>query len=153
MVRLGATSVNCFTANSAKLLDRDNGLSVAEFLAGQGKGKLRAEQFDHILLDPPCTGFGQRPDFEAEADVNFEEHASYQEHLFETAHGLLRPGGTMVYSTCSISGWENEALVERVLAKFPDLRLEQQRRFWPQDSISCDSIGFFLAHFTKLPII
>jgi len=170
--RLGVTCAHCFVANSAKISDPINGLTPRQFIANEGNGALLNDCFDFILLDPPCTGFGQRPDFGAETDIDFVEHASFQFHLLETAITLLKTGGSLVYSTCSMSLWENEDVVNRILRKYPELILEPigsplgspclpleslndyqrncMRRFWPNED---NSIGFFICKFKKLESI
>ena len=58
--------------------------------------------FDRILLDAPCTGLGQRPRLQFEM-VRIQETAVYQRVLIEAAAKLLKVGGRLVYSTCSVA--------------------------------------------------
>ena len=74
--------------------------------------------FDKILLDAPCSGSGTENIF----DKNFskelvERSVKFQEELLSKALKILKPGGEMVYSTCSILKQENEKVLERVLSK------------------------------------
>ncbi len=74
--------------------------------------------FDKILLDAPCSGSGTENIF----DKNFskelvERSVKFQEELLNKALKILKPGGEMVYSTCSILKQENEKVLERVLSK------------------------------------
>lgn len=74
--------------------------------------------FDKILLDAPCSGSGTENIF----DKNFsqelvERSVKFQEELLRKALKILKPGGEMVYSTCSILKQENEKVLERVLSK------------------------------------
>ena len=74
--------------------------------------------FDKILLDSPCSGSGTENIF----DKNFskelvERSVKFQEELLNKALKILKPGGEMVYSTCSILKQENEKVLERVLSK------------------------------------
>lgn len=78
-----------------------------EFRALQGQG-FEAEVFDRIMLDPPCTGFGQRPMFSMTKDVQEvrsfrDSQPMYQKRLMSQAVRLLKAGGTMVYSTCTVN--------------------------------------------------
>ena len=74
--------------------------------------------FDKILLDAPCSGSGTMSIF----DKNFNEElikrsSKIQEELLKKALKILKPGGEMVYSTCSILKQENEEILEKILTK------------------------------------
>lgn len=74
--------------------------------------------FDKILLDAPCSGSGTMSIF----DKNFNEElikrsSKIQEELLKKALKILKPGGEMVYSTCSILKQENEDILSKVLTK------------------------------------
>lgn len=75
--------------------------------------------FDKILLDAPCSGSGTENIFNS----NFTEElikrsCKTQEELLTKALSILKPGGEMVYSTCSILKEENEEILNKVLKKF-----------------------------------
>lgn len=79
--------------------------------------------FDRILLDAPCSGLGQRPKLD---HINMKHIASLpplQKKLFETAVKLLKAGGILVYSTCTVVVEENEGIVRWALDRFPCLEL------------------------------
>ena len=72
----------------------------------------KANMFDRILLDAPCSALGQRPQFNI--SMKPKELASFpkiQKKLFDVAYKLLKPGGFLVYSTCTFTIEENEGLV------------------------------------------
>ncbi|XP_058877021.1 tRNA (cytosine(72)-C(5))-methyltransferase NSUN6-like [Acipenser ruthenus] len=85
------------------------------------------ESFDRILLDAPCSGLGQRPNMAF--TWSLKEVLSYQplqRKLFAVAVKLLKPGGVLVYSTCTITLAENEEQVAWALQTFECLRLQPQ---------------------------
>ncbi|KAJ3051593.1 putative methyltransferase nsun6 [Rhizophlyctis rosea] len=92
--------------------------------SGSKLKKLPREGFDRILLDGPCSAMGQRPNFlPSLAPAILTSYPQYQRSLLHSAHRLLRPGGTLVYSTCTISTQENEGNVAYALRTFEDLEL------------------------------
>ncbi|TPX67260.1 hypothetical protein SpCBS45565_g03904 [Spizellomyces sp. 'palustris'] len=67
---------------------------------------------------------GQRPNFKPDITVGVLHHyPAYQRSLLHAAHKLLRPGGVLVYSTCTINAAENEHNIAYALATFPDLEI------------------------------
>jgi 16S rRNA (cytosine967-C5)-methyltransferase len=85
--------------------------------------------FDKILLDAPCSGSGvlhRHPEgrwIKAEKDLpRLSEH---QKLLLESAATIVRPGGIVVYSTCSIEPEENETVVESFLSTHNNFVLDQ----------------------------
>jgi 16S rRNA (cytosine967-C5)-methyltransferase len=91
--------------------------------------------FDAALVDVPCSNtgvLGRRPEARwrlRPADLG--ELVALQTRLLRVAAGLVRPGGVVVYSTCSIEPEENRAVVEAVLRERPDLRLEADEEAVP----------------------
>ena len=82
---------------------------------------------DRVLVDAPCTGTGTlrrdparrwrlTPDF-------LEEMTAAQRQVLEQAHTLLRPGGRLIYATCSVCPAENREQVDAFLARHPEYRL------------------------------
>lgn len=82
--------------------------------------ELPAGSFDAVLLDAPCTGFGvirRKPDIKwAKRPEDVSSIASLQAELLDQAAQLVRPGGRLVYSTCTVERTENEDVVRRFLA-------------------------------------
>lgn len=82
--------------------------------------ELPAGSFDAVLLDAPCTGFGvirRKPDIKwAKRPEDVASIASLQAELLDQAAQLVRPGGRLVYSTCTVERAENEDVVRRFLA-------------------------------------
>ncbi|GFS38624.1 NOL1/NOP2/sun family protein [Actinidia rufa] len=98
--------------------------------------------FDRVLLDAPCSALGLRPRLFAgeETIESLRNHAKYQRRMFDQAVQLVRPGGVIVYSTCTINPGENEALVRYVLDtyKFLTLALQHPRIGGPGLVGSCE---------------
>ena len=94
--------------------------------AGDRWAKRRAGTFDLVLVDAPCTGSGtwrRNPDARlTTAPRTLAEVAAKQSVILAQAVSLLRPGGRLVYATCSLLPEENEVQVERVLSDHPSLR-------------------------------
>ncbi|CAD5166868.1 rRNA (cytosine-C(5))-methyltransferase NOP2C isoform X1 [Musa acuminata AAA Group] len=84
--------------------------------------------FDRVLLDAPCSALGLRPRLFAgeETMESLRNHGKYQRRMFDQAVQLVRPGGVIVYSTCTINPGENEALVRYALDKYKFLSLASQ---------------------------
>ncbi|MFP1483696.1 hypothetical protein ACLB1S_17475 [Escherichia coli] len=91
---------------------------------GRVFGAAVPEMFDAILLDAPCSGEGVvRKDPDALKNWSPEsnqEIAATQRELIDSAFHALRPGGTLVYSTCTLNQEENEAVCLRLKETYPD---------------------------------
>ena len=93
---------------------------------GRNSGERYKESFDAILLDAPCSGLGvlsRRLDsrFKKEA-ADVEALAALQRELLASAYQALKPGGRLVYSTCTLSKAENSDNAAWFLEQYPDLR-------------------------------
>jgi 16S rRNA (cytosine1407-C5)-methyltransferase len=97
--------------------------------ATQISRKLAGEEFDCILLDAPCSGEGMMQ-FTRDADVarwsvaHIHRLQQLQKRILTQAWELLKPGGTLVYSTCTTAPEENEAVVDFLLRTRPDARVK-----------------------------
>lgn len=89
----------------------------------------RDERYDRILVDAPCSNTGvmrRRVDVRWRlTPTDFTKMQRQQLAIASRAVALLKPGGVLVYSTCSIEPEENEAVVEQLLVRFPQLKLER----------------------------
>lgn len=98
------------------------------FDARQLSRKLDGEQFDKILLDAPCSGegmmqFDRDKDFTMWSVAQIKRLQVLQKHILRQAWELLRPGGTLVYSTCTLAPEENEAIIDYALRTFEHIEL------------------------------
>lgn len=100
--RLGLDSISIVTGDALDLVDR-----------------FEPASFDRILLDAPCSGLGvirRKPDLKwGKSQEDIHEIAALQLRLLESVSTLLRPGGLLVYSTCTIEPLENEGVVSAFL--------------------------------------
>lgn len=82
---------------------------------------------DRILLDAPCSGEGlipldpSRKTSKTMADIHY--CATREDEMLDAAISVLKPGGTIVYSTCSIAPEENEYVVDGILRRYPELKI------------------------------
>ena len=105
---------------------------------GDKWAKRRAESFDRVLVDAPCTGTGtwrRNPDARLRlVQKDLEELVPKQAAILETASRLVRKGGRLVYATCSVLLDENEAQVQGFLDAHPDFRAVPLAEAWPGET-------------------
>lgn len=143
---------------------------------GEQYGNLYYEWFDRVLLDPPCSALGT---LNKSPQVlgwwtphRTEKLARIQQDLIQSAVKCLRPGGTLVYSTCTLTPEENESVIQFALSELPvevetielsgvrfhtgltewqgtrfDARLKRTARILPYEN---ESEGFFIAALRKV---
>lgn len=139
--------------------------------------KKQGDGFDYIFVDAPCSGTGtmrRNPKIAAMWSPGFVKRmVAVQKQLAFKAFEILKPGGIMVYSTCTLEPEEDENIVDLILKKFEDSQIldidldikrspailsfdgkdydplvEKCLRIYPQDN---DSEGFFVAKIRKMP--
>jgi 16S rRNA (cytosine967-C5)-methyltransferase len=90
------------------------------------RAKRLAGKIDRVLVDAPCSGFGtlrRNPDLKwRHGPVALAELAQKQSRILSSAARLVKPGGRLVYATCSILRDENEAVVDAFAATRPEFR-------------------------------
>ena len=90
---------------------------------GAARVKRLAGKIDRVLVDAPCSGFGtlrRNPDLKWRHTARaIDELAAKQKRLLAAAAALCKPGGRLVYATCSVLPAENEAIVDDFLAAHP----------------------------------
>lgn len=105
------------------------------------------EPFDAILLDVPCSGTGvirRKPDIRwSRKPDDLHTYADQQLALLSTAATLLKPGGRLVYATCSLEPEENEQVIARFLAQNSDFHCCNAREIVPEAAALVDAHGFF----------
>ena len=102
--------------------------------------------FDRILVDAPCSGEGmfRKNDNAGEewSEENVALCAERQDGILDCAATMLRPGGRLVYSTCTFAPAEDEGSISRFLETHPDFCLEKEERLMPH---KIKGEGHFLA--------
>ncbi|MBN2620920.1 NOL1/NOP2/sun family putative RNA methylase [candidate division WOR-3 bacterium] len=149
-------------------------------IRGQNLDRLLVDYFDRVLIDAPCSAEGTIRRSKAVlyhwGERNIETMSRIQKGLIVSGFRSLCPGGTLVYSTCTIAPEENEAVVAYLLEKFPEAeilpiaipnlkmrpaitkwrhetyneRVKKCVRIFPQDN---DTAPFFVAKITKRGIL
>lgn len=107
--------------------------------------------FDKILVDAPCSGEGMFRKNPEEAvgewsEENVKMCAARQAEILREAAVMLKPGGRLVYSTCTFSEEEDEGQVSDYLQKHPEFRLLESRKLLPHKA---EGEGHFAALFEK----
>jgi len=130
--RLNLKSVNTLNADATSLIELN-----PKFFS----------YFDKILIDAPCSGIGtfsRNPDSRWSLSKDkIKTLTILQEKILETTLPLLKKGGTLVYSTCTICPDENNLLIERFIEKNKALKLISQKQIFP--SLDYPGDGFYSA--------
>lgn len=172
MSNKGVLLANEYSASRVKVLHANisrcgvSNTAIAHF-DGRVFGPALPETFDAILLDAPCSGEGViRKDADALRNWSLESTeaiAATQHDLIDSAFHALKPGGTLVYSTCTLNRSENQQVIAWLLARYPDavvieplddLFAGAERASTPEGFLHVfphifDSEGFFVARLRK----
>lgn len=146
------------------------GLRSVTVVEADGREARVGAGFDRVLLDAPCSDLGtlaSRPDARwRKSPKAIQRLTEVQDELLRTAAAALRPGGTLVYSTCTISRRENEERVASLLraaeagevpplelddlgARAPELAAPAERRCLQLRPDRDRTTGFFIARLTR----
>jgi 16S rRNA (cytosine967-C5)-methyltransferase len=138
-------------ANLAPRLKR-SGLSnvFPQRIAGENDAKVKRlrGKIDRVLVDAPCTGLGtlrRNPDLKARQTVEgLAELNAKQRAILASAATLLKPGGRLVYGTCSLLAEENEEIVADFLASHPDFKLVPAKSVLDRLGVKVSGAGDFM---------
>ena len=112
------------------------------------KLKRLAGKIDRVLVDTPCTGLGtlrRNPDLKwRQTEVGLAELNLKQKSILNAAAKLLKPGGRLVYGTCSILREENEEIVMDFLSTHPSFCLVKAAEVLQRQGIEVEGIGDYL---------
>jgi 16S rRNA (cytosine967-C5)-methyltransferase len=146
------------------------GLRSLTVIEADGRQARVGPGFDRVLLDAPCSDLGtlaSRPDARwRKSPQTIERLTEVQDELLRNAAGVLRPGGTLVYSTCTISRRENEDRIDALLraaetGEVPPLELDDLGACAPGLAAPAEqrclqlrpdrdrTTGFFIARLTR----
>jgi 16S rRNA (cytosine967-C5)-methyltransferase len=109
----------------------------------------RAGPFDKVLIDAPCSGLGvlrRHPDGRwSKREDLIRERAEVQREILKNCASLLKPGGALVYATCTTEPEENEEIIASFLeAASGAFRIDDPRPFLPEQArILADKDGYF----------
>jgi NOL1/NOP2/sun family putative RNA methylase len=128
--RIVANELNEIRRERLKYNTVKQGASCVEVIGEDGRklGKLFKESFDRVLLDAPCSGEGtfymKNPEsYRKWSRTVIRKNSKLQRELLESGINALKPGGILVYSTCTISPEENEEVVDATIGKFSNIKL------------------------------
>jgi 16S rRNA (cytosine967-C5)-methyltransferase len=104
---------------------------------------------DVVLLDVPCSGLGvlrRNPDAKWKLTLQFiEQVKAEQQKILSSYSAMVKPGGTLVYVTCSILPSENEEQIRKFLAQTTSFELKDEKRLWPSEGFD----GFYMARLQR----
>ncbi|WP_270934483.1 RsmB/NOP family class I SAM-dependent RNA methyltransferase [Falsiroseomonas oryzae] len=113
--------------------------------------KRRGRSFDRVLVDAPCTGSGtwrRNPDARLRTtERDLAELTAKQTVILDDASELVRPGGRLVYATCSLLPEEDEMQIERFLGRHPDFVTRPVPALWAElcPGVAAPGEGLFMA--------
>ena len=132
------------------------GIQNAQIVSYQEKGRLNTlkKRMDWVLVDAPCSGTGtlrRNPDMKWKfSDEMVARLAGEQRQIFAEAFSYLKPGGTIVYATCSLLREENDDQCEFFLKTYPLTLVEPPFRSLP---VSGGMDGFFAVCLQMAPLL
>ena len=147
-----AMDIHEWKLKELKLRARRNGIHNIEGRVIESSKTIKrlAEKADRLLLDVPCSGLGvlrRNPDSKWKMKPEFlAEVKKIQADIINRYSKMVKPGGKMVYATCSILPEENELQVQKFLAEHSDFVLEKEQHISPAES---GFDGFYMARLSK----
>jgi 16S rRNA (cytosine967-C5)-methyltransferase len=126
------------------------GAANVEVVIGDARAPQAGEPFDRVLVDPPCSGLGtlqSRPDIRWRARPEaVAELAVLQGEILAAGAAVVKPGGTLVYSVCTISRAECDEVIDAFLASHREWRELDRRQLLPHLD---HTDGFFIARVAR----
>jgi len=125
-------------------------------IAGENDAKVKRlrGKIDRVLVDAPCTGLGtlrRNPDLKVRQDAEgLKELNAKQRSILAAAAALVKPGGRLVYGTCSLLAEENEDIVTEFLAAHPDFKLVPVAEILERQGVRLEGAGDYLRLFPHI---
>lgn len=149
--RLYAFDISEKRLNNLKPRFKRSGLSNlhAQRIDSENDSKIKrlAGKIDRVLVDAPCSGLGtlrRNPDLKwRQSPQSIEELKTKQAAILTAAADLLKPGGRLVYATCSFLPEENQQLIQDFLSTHPQFKLLNCAQLLVQQKIPLDTGEFF----------
>ncbi|MFZ1548568.1 MAG: RsmB/NOP family class I SAM-dependent RNA methyltransferase, partial [Candidatus Nitrotoga sp.] len=116
-----------------------------QLIAHENDSKIKrlAGKIDRVLVDAPCSGLGtlrRNPDIKyRQSSQSVTEFTQLQASILASASKLLKPGGRLVYTTCSFLPQENRAIVDAFLAGHPEFTLRPAGEILAQQKIPLEA--------------
>jgi 16S rRNA (cytosine967-C5)-methyltransferase len=108
------------------------------------------QKADRVLVDAPCSGLGvvrRKPEIKyKKKDKDFGELPKKQLAILSASSKYVKPGGTLVYSTCTISQHENQMVIKEFLKRNPGYIKEEELQLLPNVN---NTDGFFICRMKK----
>ena len=109
------------------------GLSIIRCEAGDARD-IQGGDYDVVFADVPCSGLGvirKKPDIRYREESGLDSLPELQHELLAAIARAVKPGGTLLYSTCTWREGENGSVVRAFLQNSPEFTIIQERTFWP----------------------
>ena len=124
------------------------GISIIRTAAMDAREKT-GDEFDAVIADVPCSGIGvirSKPEIRYKDRAGLSGLPDIQLDILRASCDSVKPGGVLMYSTCTVLKDENEGVIASFLEERNDFAAEEQRTFWPQTD---GTDGFFVCRLRK----
>lgn len=112
---------------------------------------LELASYDKVLLDVPCTGFGvmrSKPEIKINTTgEDIDSIVEIQREIIDSAVKMVKAGGALIYSTCTLNKKENEGQIKYLLENYPQFELQEEETVFGYEN---DSDSFYTARLKKL---
>jgi len=129
------------------------GISIVHFVTTDAL-EYEDELFDRVLVDAPCSGLGtlsKKPDIKWKRDLlDIKKLTPLQDELLNKASEMVKPGGAVVYSTCTVEPEENYGVVQKFLSEHSNFRLDDASAYVDKNIVDGNGCIQSLPHRDKM---